>query len=150
MSGYVYLFRAAGRHKIGASSRPDARFREVTAGEPDAAVVHLIPSERPFLIESCLKGAFADKQIRGEWFDLDATDVARIRAIGMADVLEDLPADMRPGEPISIDGKIMRQLAVITAATGQRAEAIISPILEPAVAKLYAEVVRTLGQEVEK
>ena len=75
--GYVYLLRSGRRYKIGKSTDPSRRFREVRLELPDETnQVHTIPTDDPSGIESYWHQRFAEKRIRNtEFFSLTAEDV---------------------------------------------------------------------------
>ncbi len=79
-SGAVYLLRCGSRFKIGCSVAIKKRVRAIqnTLPEP-AALVHAIKTDDPLGIERYWHRRFADKRLHGEWFRLDAADVAAFR-----------------------------------------------------------------------
>lgn len=88
----VYVARAYdmthGRdcHKIGFSKNPETRARSMSDTFIGArfvrgtypTIVHAIPAVAARRVESALHWLFRHKQIRGEWFTLDAQDLAWI------------------------------------------------------------------------
>lgn len=78
-TGNVYLMRnnRNGHHKIGFTSK-DPKFREATlqSQEPEVELIWSIPKDMAF--EKYLHEIFAEKRLRGEWFDLDDNDLQEI------------------------------------------------------------------------
>ncbi len=81
--GYVYLVRAAsGLYKIGRAADPGERLRELACGSPDELrLVHAIAAADCVELETRLHRRFALQRVRGEWFQLDAVDVAWLREL---------------------------------------------------------------------
>ena len=83
-SCYVYLMidTTNNFHKIGISNHP--RYREHTLQSDKPTIELLCAKEYPSreiakAIESSLHNVYANKRIRGEWFNLDASDVENIK-----------------------------------------------------------------------
>ena len=83
-SCYVYLMidTTNNFHKIGISNNP--RYREHTLQSDKPTIELICAKEYPSraiaeAIESALHNVFANKRIRGEWFNLDASDVEKIK-----------------------------------------------------------------------
>ena len=83
-SCYVYLMidTTNNFHKIGISNHP--RYREHTLQSDKPTIELLCAKEYPSRIiaesiESALHKAYANKRIRGEWFNLDASDIENIK-----------------------------------------------------------------------
>lgn len=72
---YVYLMEDLrnGRIKIGKSTSPRKREKTLQSEEPNVQLRFAIPCEDA--IEKELHGEFAMKRVRGEWFQLDKTQV---------------------------------------------------------------------------
>lgn len=81
ISGYVYMMRSGRRYKIGHTTSPARRHREVRLDLPDPTnVVHTIPTDDPVGIEAYWHRRFSDKRIRDtEFFTLDSIDVAAFK-----------------------------------------------------------------------
>jgi hypothetical protein len=74
--GFVYLIRWEHRYKIGRSDDPNRALREIRAQLPTpAAIIHTIQTDDPVGIEANWHQRFADRRLRGEWFDLTAADL---------------------------------------------------------------------------
>ena len=83
-SCYVYLMMDTTNnfHKIGISNHP--RYREHTLQSDKPTIELLCAKEYPSraiaeAIESALHNVYANKRIRGEWFNLDVSDVENIK-----------------------------------------------------------------------
>ena len=77
VTGYVYMLRSGRSYKIGKSSDPSRRYREVRLELPDEThQVHTIQTDDPTGIEAYWQRRFAAKRIRNtEFFTLDTNDV---------------------------------------------------------------------------
>jgi hypothetical protein len=77
VQGYVYLLRSGRKYKIGKSTDPSRRFREVRLELPEETIqVHTIATDDPSGIEAYWHRRFAAKRIRNtEFFTLDSEDV---------------------------------------------------------------------------
>ncbi len=77
VQGYVYMLRSGRKYKIGKSTDPARRFREVRLELPDETVqVHAIATDDPTGIEAYWHRRFAGTRVRNtEFFTLDADDV---------------------------------------------------------------------------
>lgn len=81
---FLYLMKdfANGFYKIGISNNPEYRERTLQSEKP---TIEMIASKRyptrPIAesIEKALHGAYSEKRLRGEWFELDVNDVENIR-----------------------------------------------------------------------
>lgn len=81
---FLYLMKdfANGFYKIGISNTPEYRERTLQSEKP---TIEMIASKRyptrPIAesIEKALHGAYSEKRLRGEWFELDVNDVENIR-----------------------------------------------------------------------
>jgi hypothetical protein len=82
VEGYVYMMRSGRRYKIGYTSSPSRRHREVRLDLPDPTdLVHTIPTDDPPGIEAYWHHRFRDKRVRDtEFFELDAADVLAFKA----------------------------------------------------------------------
>lgn len=78
INGYVYIMRSGRRYKIGRTTSPSRRHREVRLDLPDpTTLIHTIPTDDPAGIESYWHLRFSSKRVRDtEFFTLDASDVA--------------------------------------------------------------------------
>ena len=81
-SGYVYMIRAQGAHKIGCTRAPYRRAAEIANQSASGAeLLHLISTDDPEGIEKYWHGRFSAKRLNGlnkqsgEWFALTAEEV---------------------------------------------------------------------------
>ena len=81
INGYVYMMRSGRRYKIGRTTSPSRRHREVRLDLPDpTTLIHTIPTDDPTGIESYWHLRFSSKRVRDtEFFTLDASDVAAFK-----------------------------------------------------------------------
>lgn len=80
---YVYLMQdlSTSYYKIGLSKTPEYRERTLQSEKPTIRMIchKKLPSRKiAEAFERALHNAFADKRIRGEWFNLDENDVVQI------------------------------------------------------------------------
>lgn len=78
-SGYVYVVKVDGRYKIGKTKNPTNRFGEYTRlyEEPIVVVCEVVFDYSE--VEKELHKKYADKRLRGEWFNLNETDIELIK-----------------------------------------------------------------------
>lgn len=79
--GHVYMMRSGRRYKIGHTSSPSRRHREVRLDLPQRTdLVHTIETDDPNGIETYWHNRFASQRVRDtEFFELSATDVAAFK-----------------------------------------------------------------------
>lgn len=79
--GYVYMMRSGRRYKIGHTSSPSRRHREVRLDLPERTdLVHTIETDDPKGIEAYWHNRFAGQRVRDtEFFELSAADVAAFK-----------------------------------------------------------------------
>lgn len=94
--GFVYLFRLDRFHKIGSSKNPAKRMKSFDNLPWKPVLVHTIASTRRGFVERLLQHRFVEQRVRGEWFDLTETDVARLCSLARLDGLDDFPEDLLP------------------------------------------------------
>jgi hypothetical protein len=85
--GYVYVLRSpTGAYKIGLSRNPQHRLETFTVKLPfEVEYDTLIKTDDMRGLEAELHARYAHKHINGEWFALDADDLAELRAMGGAE-----------------------------------------------------------------
>lgn len=81
---FVYLMRnnLTGKHKIGKSIDPTFREKTLQSQEPDVTLLFYCSEE--IITEKYLQEIFAEKRVRGEWFDLDSNDILEIKNLMQA------------------------------------------------------------------
>lgn len=80
LSEYIYVAweKGTSHYKIGRTNDPDKRIKQLNSGTKRASQVEMIKVlavQDSNVAEDLLHGKFADKNIRGEWFDLHPHDV---------------------------------------------------------------------------
>jgi len=81
-AGYVYLLKAGPYCKIGVSADVSKRIEQLATLPPfDIDLLHTIPTDDMYALESTLHERFADKRKNGEWFELDQDDVEYIKGL---------------------------------------------------------------------
>jgi hypothetical protein len=78
---WIYLMKChrTGRTKIGRSKNPCFRERTLQSENPDVELTHHWQSSKDK--EGWLHAAFEEKRYRGEWFDLNESDIATIEEL---------------------------------------------------------------------
>ena len=78
--GFVYLIKSGRFYKIGKSNAPGRREYELAIQLPETTrTIHTIRTDDPSGIDAYGHKRFEAKRKKGEWFDLDATDVATFK-----------------------------------------------------------------------
>ena len=80
---YLYLMKDynTGYYKIGISNSPEYREKTLQSEKPTIEMIcnkKYVSRRIAHSIEQALHKTFADKRVRGEWFDLDSSDVKEI------------------------------------------------------------------------
>ncbi|MBT7349619.1 GIY-YIG nuclease family protein [candidate division WWE3 bacterium] len=78
---YLYVILSGnGLYKIGKSQNPKTRFNQINSGSPVECyfIFQKEYDENSKNLEKEYHDMFANKRIRGEWFDLDEKDVHKI------------------------------------------------------------------------
>lgn len=82
--GYVYLMHAAGTkwYKIGVSKQPEVRQEQLSTKTPyEVVMISHYSDIDPLVAEKEWHKAFADKRVRGEWFELSDADIEEFKEI---------------------------------------------------------------------
>src|SRR5689334_10696760 len=81
--GYVYLiyFGVDNYYKIGIAKDIDRRLASMTMMPFEHTVEHLIKTDDTSVIESSFHEYFRNKRVRGEWFNLNDTDIALFKSM---------------------------------------------------------------------
>jgi len=75
--GYVYLIQFGNEYKIGTSGNVEQRFRQLRTQMPyEGKIIHTISTGDPNGIEAYWHNFFRSKRLKGEWFDLSASDIS--------------------------------------------------------------------------
>lgn len=86
LQDHVYIIKASnGCYKIGISFNPRKRIvslrREVADWAADLEIVHVIASNKAYILEQSLHKRFAAQRVIGEWFLLTADDIDWLRTL---------------------------------------------------------------------
>jgi len=81
--GYVYLaYSETDHYKIGKSIGPEDRIAVFDTQMPiEVSMLHSFEADDMSTAEAMLHRQFDDKQVKGEWFDLDPVDIEFIKSI---------------------------------------------------------------------
>ena len=95
-AGFVYVVKCAGYYKIGATRNATQRIARFETSYPHDLKVHRVAHvQNMSLVESSLHTRFADKRVKGEWFNLDSNDL-RVIARLLPNALTMNPSTQRP------------------------------------------------------
>lgn len=79
--GYVYMLAGGEYYKIGCTNSVDKRLTRIAPKLPfEVQIVHVLEVPDMYRAEADLHRRFRDKRTNGEWFALDADDVAWFKA----------------------------------------------------------------------
>lgn len=79
--GYVYLLGGNGYYKIGSSQYQRKRARQVGSHLPfETEIILTIPTDHRFNLENELQEKYSNKRVKGEWFELDQSDIQEIKS----------------------------------------------------------------------
>lgn len=77
--GYVYLLKTSGKYKIGRTVKPDVRLKKYQTENPEPIEVAQLEMVYDYIgVEQQLLRDYAEKNIHGEWFDLNDKDIESI------------------------------------------------------------------------
>lgn len=74
---YIMIDKNTGYYKIGRSKNPKARERTLQSEKPTIEII--FSSEAKVKDEKTLHDMFNHKRVRGEWFDLNGSDILKIK-----------------------------------------------------------------------
>jgi len=78
--GWVYLLKSGPHYKVGRSDAIEKRIRQISVALPESVnLIHAIETDDPVGIEAYWHKRFASKRLNGEWFKLDARELAAFR-----------------------------------------------------------------------
>lgn len=88
VSGYVYVLKSdAGEYKIGRTNNIESRIKAHQSQYPfRVSILSIIKTDDMNKLESELHNLYENKQIKGEWFNLDENDVAYIKSLESAQI----------------------------------------------------------------
>jgi Meiotically Up-regulated Gene 113 (MUG113) protein len=83
LSGWVYVVKSADGHcKIGRTGNLETRIKALKANHiEDIEIVHTIKTDDMFDLETTLHSHFANKRVKGEWFNLAPKDIEFIKGL---------------------------------------------------------------------
>lgn len=85
----VYILESQGKYKIGKAADFSTRLQSLQSGNPfELQVVLTIFTEQYDRLERALHAIYAAKRFRGEWFDLNLTDIEEIKSASVQDLLQ--------------------------------------------------------------
>lgn len=78
----VYVLCCNGLYKIGQSENVNSRVDQLRTALPyEVEHILTIPSADPAVLEASLHARYAERRVRGEWFDLDVFDLDDLCAL---------------------------------------------------------------------
>ena len=78
--GFIYLFKKEGQYKIGITKNVKNRSSSIKGSSTDFSIICYEKIEDYMNREQELHRYFADKNIKGEWFNLDSADIEYIKS----------------------------------------------------------------------
>ena len=76
--GYIYIVYSIGRYKIGLTTRPQKRIREIQSPYP-VDLICIIQTNDMLSLENALHDRFDHARKHGEWFELSDEDIEEIK-----------------------------------------------------------------------
>ena len=76
--GYIYIVYSIGRYKIGLTTRPQKRIREIQSPYP-VDLICIIQTDNMLSLENALHERFDHARKHGEWFELSDEDIEEIK-----------------------------------------------------------------------
>ena len=102
--GWIYILQLDGKAcKIGRTTNLERRIKDLGIKLPyEPELLHVIQTNNIYWAESHLHSFFADKKIRGEWFNLNERDIAMLKQLDTLVTWDPWPEPFQP-EIIHLD-----------------------------------------------